>query len=248
MTMHCPNCRLANAATTRFCTGCGAVLVESVAGGGRRRVLRPWGLRRSAPHTESPAIPEIADALHAARRTHGRSARKLGVLLASGIAVTAVAGSLVYPYTAVHGRAERLEPPVVMVETALTLPAVATVRETQLTAPPLVEQSPTPRVARSMEPKRQAPVKPADESVAMPAPEVPVAPTIVAEAPKPAPVAVVPAPADRLDALGVTLVACGARDGLFDRAVCEQQARLDHCAGYWGNAPICPSGRYDHTQ
>ena len=54
-------------------------------------------------------------------------------------------------------------------------------------------------------------------------------------------------PVDRFDGLRIALAGCGGR-GLFDRAVCEQQARLEHCAGYWGTAPLCPSGRYDHTQ
>ena len=246
--MHCPNCRLANTSTTRFCTGCGAVLVESAPGGGRRRVLRPWGLRRRAPQTESPAMPDLAAALAAARRARGWPARKLGVFFAGGVAVTAVAGTLVYPYAPWQEPAKS-EPPVVIVETALAVPAM---REVQLSAPALAE----PLIAPPRAPARPD-SGPRNVTRAMPAliaplpiPEVQpaaVEPQIVEARPPPAPVAVPSPPVDRFEPLRDALRACGARDGLFDRAMCEQRARIDHCGGHWGTVPPCPSGRNEHT-
>ena len=96
--MHCPHCRLENAASTRFCTSCGAVLVESTPDGGRRRVLRPWGLGSSAPLTESPAMPDLAAAHVLARDGPAVRVRRLPWMLGGGIGVLAVAGMLAYPY------------------------------------------------------------------------------------------------------------------------------------------------------
>ena len=105
MAMHCPHCRCVNAATTRFCIECGAVLVESTPGGGRRRVLRPWGLRSSAPLTESPALPEMA-AARKARRATGSRKRPLFKVATGVVGIVALSGVIAYPYSSVgDGRA-----------------------------------------------------------------------------------------------------------------------------------------------
>jgi hypothetical protein len=38
------------------------------------------------------------------------------------------------------------------------------------------------------------------------------------------------------------------QDGLIERAVCEQGARLANCDGYWGTVALCPAGRSDYGQ
>ena len=55
-----------------------------------------------------------------------------------------------------------------------------------------------------------------------------------------------PAP-DRWQALRDQLGGCVAL-GLFERAMCEQRARLQHCDGYWGHVGLCPAGRTEFGQ
>ena len=97
-TMHCPTCRHDNPATTRFCSACGAVLVESAPDGGRRRVLRPWGMRRTAPPTISPDMPDLADAAIPTRGTRLDPAVRfdfwiIGALVVAVVAVAWIRGS-----------------------------------------------------------------------------------------------------------------------------------------------------------
>jgi hypothetical protein len=53
--------------------------------------------------------------------------------------------------------------------------------------------------------------------------------------------------ADRWQPLRDALGRCDGR-GMIERAMCEQGARLAHCDGYWGNAPLCPAGRTEFGQ
>ena len=254
--MHCPNCRQDNAATTRFCTTCGAVLVESTPGGGRRRVLRPWGLRSSAPLTESPDMPELAAARRDALR-EGRPGRRTDLMIAAGVAVIAFAGLVVYPYanadeTGMVGRAA--DRPALRAE-AVAVPVLSTVRETAVVSPPLVEPStvplPKPYVPKpAIEPARPV-VRPALEPVTVATPvlareAVIVGDAKVAEAPR-APAAAT-APVDAWHPLRSTLQGCAAAGGLWARATCEQRARLAHCDGHWGTHALCPSGRTEYGQ
>jgi hypothetical protein len=89
--MHCPTCRHDNPATTRFCRACGAVLVESAPDGGRRRVLRPWGMRRTAPPTISPDMLDLADAGISTRGTRLDPAVRFDFWIVGGFIVALVA-------------------------------------------------------------------------------------------------------------------------------------------------------------
>ena len=257
MPMHCPNCRRDNAATTRFCTSCGAVLVESTPSGGRRRVLRPWGLRHSAPLTESPDMPELAAARQEALRD-GRSGRRIDHMVAAGVTVIVLAGLVVYPYANADetGIGTRIADRPTSRAEAVAVPALSTVRETAIAAPPLVEPSTVavPK-ARVVKPS----IEPTTRPAARPAPEPAVVATVlereavivgdakVAEAPPRAP-ATPAAAVDPWHALRSTLHTCAASDGLWSRATCEHRARLAHCDGHWGIHALCPSGRTEYGQ
>ena len=248
--MHCPNCRSDNPATTRFCTACGAVLVESTKTGGRRRVLRPWGLRSAAPPTESPAMPEIVAAVQRGRRP---LSRRLDLRFAAGTLCVVLAGSFLFPYArALEGvRADVVEhaPPPLVVATTATHAA----RETTVASPPLVEPVATAVKPRAAPKAQVAPPREAPAREPMPEiPNLPVAATtadpVVAAAHEPSPTVVAPsAPTDPLATLRSALARCGQRAGVFERATCEQGARLAHCDSYWGHTPLCPT-RSDHVQ
>jgi hypothetical protein len=244
--MHCANCRCENAPTTRFCTGCGAVLVESTPDGRRRRVLRPWGLSRSAPLTVSPDMPEI----RAMRGDPARPlSRRLDLRFAAGTAVVALAGTFLYPYARGLDTPPAAPAPVEVFAESTT--STHAVRETVVAAPALIE--PVTRKAPAVSPARDAARDPsaAPRPALMPTTPAPLAP--VPEAPKvvaitaPAP-ALAPAVVDRWQPLKDALDRCTARSGIFERASCEQGARLAHCEGYWGQQLLCPAARTDYGQ
>jgi hypothetical protein len=254
--MHCPNCRESNAATTRFCTACGAGLVENAPGGGRRRVLRPWGLRRSAPLTESPAMPDLAQARAAALRANNRAKPRFDVLVVCGLAIVGAAGVVAYPFTitAEMARPAAADERTVAQEALVTVTGISTVRETQLASPALLEPPPAPPPAVKPKPVVQPPAEPAERKVSPartdPAPVLeppPAAPPPSLEPPVVAERTVV-APTDRWQPLRAQLAACGTADGVFQRAMCEQGARLKHCDGQWGETPLCPAGRTEYGQ
>lgn len=64
-------------------------------------------------------------------------------------------------------------------------------------------------------------------------------PTRVAAAPPMVVAQVTPEP-DRWAILTDLLNRCG-REAFFSRPACEQRARAQHCAGFWGQAPQCPN-------
>lgn len=275
--MHCPNCRDENPSTTRFCVTCGAVLVESTPDGRRRRVLRPWGLRRAAPPTESPAMPEIVAVMRATAPPR-RWSRRLDVRVGAGTAVAA----LCFFYSHAGGL-ERTALAQAAVESPAEIATATRVvtQQTVLSAPPLLERAERSRQVAS--PQREL-VRPAE---APPAPEArypgsatvgkslsprsaprdttPAVPDRTAEAvsaPPPAVVAQLPRrpsdtdrvpqaaspAADRWQALRDELAGCAARPGWFERATCAQGARLAHCDGYWGDVALCPAGRTEYGQ
>jgi len=51
---------------------------------------------------------------------------------------------------------------------------------------------------------------------------------------------VAPEPPDRWAILTDSLNRCG-REPFFGRPACEQRARAQHCAGFWGQTPQCPN-------
>lgn len=250
--MHCPHCRRDNAATTRFCVGCGAVLVEEKPGGGRRRVLRPWGLRKSAPLTISPDVSG-----HAPPPPEEDGPFRTDLWLAGAVVGVLALGSVLYP--ALRGpaasRAAGVDAGLAVAPPRAAAPAV---REVRVAAPALVEARTLPAPPAAV-PVAAAPA-PARPTVARHAPAVvpvEVAPpreTAVAEVravepaavPPAAPARAAPAP-DRWQALRDELGRC-APLGLLDRAMCEQHARLSRCDGYWGHAELCPAGRTEYGQ
>jgi hypothetical protein len=66
--------------------------------------------------------------------------------------------------------------------------------------------------------------------------------------PTPAAVDVPRVAQDPWQPLREALAGCAKAQGLWERATCEQRFRLAHCDGYWGNVPLCPSGRTEFGQ
>lgn len=222
-------------------------------------MLRPWGLRSSAPLTVSPDMPDLAAARHAARQANGSIGRRVDLMFAGGVALVAVAGLLVYPYAIADApRGVRVdERPSARAADVVMVPTITTVRESQFASPPLREPSSVPAPA----PKPVA-ATPANEAAARSAAK-PVTPPAVAAAtplqdavtaaasrvevaaPAGAPI---PSPVDPWQPLRDALGACSRSAGVWARATCEQGARLAYCDGYWGSVALCPAGRTDHGQ
>jgi hypothetical protein len=255
--MHCPTCRYDNPATTRFCGACGAVLVESAPDGRRRRILRPWGMRRTAPPTISPDMPDLGDDQASLRPVADLSSR-VDFWIVAGLVVAVIAA------TWLAGKVRPAGP-----ESAAGVPAVAQrspsyvtvamppiVQEARLKAPPLAEVPPAPPAPAPAKP-RAAPAGPA--TVARAAPPVIVAAPPVDAASEPtraeaAPLVVAAAPSnpppatDRWQPLRSAVARCASNPGLIARAMCEQEARLAHCDGFWGVVPACPAQRTEYGQ
>jgi hypothetical protein len=262
--MHCPTCRHDNPATTRFCSACGAVLVESAPDGGRRRVLRPWGMRRTAPPTISPDMPDLAAAGLSTRGTRLDPAVRfdfwiVGGLVIVGLVAVAWIGSAARPgREALHDATAQVAAGSAAYVSAATPPIV---QEARLKAPPLVDVPPaatqpprvTPRVTvAAPSPARSQARGPAATPVVVASqPSESIVDDGRGEAPAP-PVAPVQAPpppvSDRWQPLRSALAQCGAVNGVIARAMCEQGARLAHCDGFWGLVAICPTARSEYGQ
>jgi hypothetical protein len=245
--MHCPNCRHDNPSTTRFCNACGAVLVEDAPGLGRRRVLRPWGLRRSAPPTISPDMPEIPRPA----RTRFDAASRLDLAFAGSVVVALIAATTLFPRS-MAADATRVVAEAPASAEAVTIVVTTPLQATSVSSPALVEPAREPTPAPAKAPPRPAraetprpAVLPAPvEPIETPAPvETPVVEASVPPPPPPAPAA----PRDRWDPLREALAACRVQGNLFERAVCEQGARIRHCGDWWDLVELCPSGRVAHT-
>lgn len=203
-------------------------------------------------------MPEIA-AAHRAGQPGARRSR-LDLRVAGGIGLIAIAGLLVYPYanadeapvSSARSGAKTPEPP-----TVVSVATMSAVREAPMAAPPLTLPY-VPRPDRQEGSKVASPSaqriasRPAPTIVAAP-PLEPAQPVGVSDAPPrddppPQPAPPPAPPADPLQALKNALGACGRLTGVFERAMCEQRARLDQCDGYWGAVALCPAGRTDQGQ
>lgn len=261
--MHCPTCRRDNPSTTRFCRACGAVLVESAPDGGRRRVLRPWGMRRTAPPTISPDMFDLAPAGIPARGTRPDPAFRFDIWIVGGLVVALVAAVWINGMGRPSGDGTReASAPVAVgspVYVSATMPPI--VQEARLEAPPLVDvppaAAPSPAATRRAAALAPLPARGKGDSPGA-------IPVVVAassresviddrrgEVPAP-PVARVPSMpppvTDRWQPLRSALAQCGYGDGAIARAMCEQEARLAHCDGYWGLVAVCPTTRSEFGQ
>lgn len=256
--MHCPNCREDNAPSTRFCTSCGAVLVEEAPGGGRRRVLRPWGLHNSAPLTISPDLPDLDLSPIVAERR----AWRMDLGLAGAVVAVVVLVAALHPWLR-RAEAEptsRVDERMVGAPVAMSVATPPVMHETRLAAPALVERAPA-SVRPDAVPAKTAVSPPANAapsrgSGARGLPAVPVTYAMsprealtgdghgvdAPEVPAPAAVNAPPAEPDRWQVLRSELDRCQPL-GIFERATCEQRARLAHCDSYWGHVALCPSQR-----
>jgi len=220
-------------------------------------VLRPWGLRKSAPLTESPALPEMAAARKARRAASGSRKRPLFKVAAGVAGIVALSGVIAYPYTSiveeprvadeVTAKAppqvvaiadmtaikERVVNPGLETEAVPVMPPMAA----KPAAPPVVE--PPPRASVRV-PVAEPPPAVIRET---PVSEAPVVPVVVARAEEPP-----RAPVDPWQPLRDALTACSRVQGLWDRATCEQRARLASCDGHWGIVALCPAGRTEYGQ
>jgi len=259
--MHCPTCRHDNPATTRFCCACGAVLVESAPDGRRRRVLRPWGLRRSAPPTISPDMPDLLGAQERIDRTRLDPTARFDLWVVVGL-IVALAATAWF-----SGKLRSVQEPardpaahfVAGSSIYVSASAPTLVQEARLKTPPLVDVPPPPRPLGGATPRvSDAPSAPA-RSAARSAPPLPVVPPepprdsvavdLGSESLPPAPAPARPPPvADRWQPLRSALANCAAVDGVFARATCEQEARVVHCRGFWGLVAVCPAVRTEYGQ
>jgi hypothetical protein len=257
--MHCPNCRRDNPATTRFCSACGAVLVESAPDGRRRRVLRPWGLRRSAPPTISPDMPDLIEAADPAPGTRLDPSARFDLWIVAGLVAAVIAAAWF------NGRGRSGPDPLRDAAAQVGAPAYvvatteASVQEARLSAPPLFDVPPArmgPVATRTgsdvaSRPRSQAPSTPAAQALETPPPRDGSGDdrSAVAQAPTPAiVVAAAPAVVDRWEALRSAVSRCASASGAIARAMCEQEARLAYCNGFWGLVAACPTARSEYGQ
>ena len=209
-------------------------------------------------------MPDLAAARRAAWQANGTKGRRVDLMFASGVALVAVAGLFTYPYAIADApRAARAdERPSARAAEVVMVPTLTTVRESQVASPPLIEPSTATAPARkpgaavsaadaAARPGGKAAVPPAAtfatstpprDAVSSDAQNVAAAPRVaISAAPSPVPV-------DPWQGLRQALGACSRSAGIWQRATCEQSARLAHCDGHWGNVTLCPAGRTDYGQ
>lgn len=268
--MHCAYCRHENPRSSRFCVGCGAVLVESGKDGRSRRVLRPWGLLRQAPLTVTPSMPDVAEAraAHLGARARPPGSRQIVIAMAALLVMAALAYAYSGPAAVeaevaaaaslTHSAPLRASEPVhVLTPTRLAV-------EVPVSAPPLNAPPPAaPKTQRSSSrpaagtaratsevgddarrSAQRAATQPASFVVAA-SDRVPVISDgagVVDVAPEaPAVPPPVAASVDRWAVLRGSLAACEFEGGIFARATCAERARLDNCVHYWGHHALCPA-------
>jgi hypothetical protein len=245
--MHCPTCGFDNPLTTRFCAGCGIVLVEDAAAGRGGRLL---SRRKSRGATlAAPAIPaspiDLADscAPEASAPTSGRLvASRSAWAIAAGVAIAVVALYLIYPQDStpvvVASRTELVPLPVASHAKVPEVDFASTSTVADSPPPPLAE--PLPKVP----PKRPARIAPpkldraAREAVAA----EPVVPERLAADIDRLPVQAAVPVVDRWTLVQQEIAHCSER-GVLERVFCVQRVRHANCDGYWGQVPSCPGAQ-----
>jgi hypothetical protein len=220
-------------------------------------------MRRTAPPTISPDMPDLMDAGITTPGTRLDPAVRFDFWIVGGLVVALVAVAWVNGATRpgrdpLHDASAQVGAGSAAYVSATTPPIV---QEARLKAPPLVDVSPAATQPAVVTPRvTAAPPSPARGQArglaAMPvvvatqpgesaiddgrgeAPSMPVAP--IQATPPPV--------SDRWQLLRSALAQCGAVNGAIARAVCEQEARLAHCEGFWGLVTVCPTTRSEYGQ
>ena len=252
--MHCPYCRETNAPTTRFCTSCGAVLVEEAPGGGPSPRPAPLGtaqerapdhLARHAPAGRAGAVGTRSCARGRARRRMVRRRHRrpdgLGGDRVSGGRPLHHGDGIGHHDAGLDDRASAGPGS----RSVAGRPAPRRSASDRRAAPPRIDRH---RIPRS-EPRKAAARPAASAPTVQPA--APREAVIVAEArlPEPVPQAAAAAPAakpDRWQSLRGELAGCRSL-GLLQKAVCEQGARVLALPGALGPPRPLPRGSRRHA-
>jgi hypothetical protein len=220
-------------------------------------------MRRTAPPTISPDMPELANAGMPALGTHLDPAVRFDFWIAGGLVVVLVAAALVNGATRTSRNAAQDASAQVAAGSAAYVSATTPtiVQEARLKAPPLVDLPPAAAQAPPVTPRVTTVVPlpargPARGPVAIPVvlaaqageavvdvgrSEAPATPVVPVQAR-------MPTTSDRWQPLRSALAQCGSVNGTIGRAMCEQEARLAHCEGFWGLVAVCPTTRSEYGQ
>jgi hypothetical protein len=241
--MHCPTCGYDNPLTTRFCAGCGIVLVEDASA----RPIRKRLLRRKKP-TPQPALPiELVDdpAELAQPSTAGRSslAARALVAIVAGVSVAGIAFYVTGPMGSTERvaatRSELVPLPVASSARVPNTGFAATSAAIDVVPVPGSAQSVSKSPVKRVAPRATVPTADPKERDIVPAPAA--EPERVAAVAERAVAA--PAPAvDRWTRVQQEIARCG-EQGVLERVFCVERVRHANCEGYWGQVSSCPGAQ-----
>jgi hypothetical protein len=246
------------------------VLVESAPDGRRRRVLRPWGLPRSAPLAMARGSPGRWAAGNAAGLAAADTPTRAERWIVAALVL------IVFGAVVVHDAPEVGND---SMESTSTRRSVSLAFLSKLAAPPILDaivlEAPPLRESDSLQRGEPAVPRPDPNRIPRGARAASTA-TLDVLARNAAPAvggqttasrvpsledrgaattlpawrdgATVAAPGERWRSLDTALASCGEVGGAIPRAFCEQEARLLHCDGFWGMVADCPVTRSEYGQ